>query len=134
MNNSINTCMKSYLGWRIRNKNWPKTRRRSLGQQWNSLITKMTITKRRQDVQWLPKDDWFLTEDHQELKKEREKERCSGSYCQAVAFLVMKDDSFSERIHKPKIHWNTRNDWILNNKLLIRERTLIDLSFISFCW
>jgi len=26
-----------------------------------------------------------------------EKERCSGSYCQAVGFLVIKDDSISER-------------------------------------
>ena len=34
-------------------------------------------------------------EEHQE--KEREKERCSGSYCQAVGFLVIKDDSISER-------------------------------------
>ena len=28
---------------------------------------------------------------------EREKERCSGSYRQAVGFLVIKDDSISER-------------------------------------
>ena len=28
---------------------------------------------------------------------EREKERCSGSYCQAVVFLVIKHDSISER-------------------------------------
>ena len=26
-----------------------------------------------------------------------EKERCSGSYCQAVGFLVIKDDSISKR-------------------------------------
>ena len=32
-----------------------------------------------------------------EEKNEREKERCSGSYCQAVGFLVIKDDSISER-------------------------------------
>ena len=32
-----------------------------------------------------------------DMKVNREKERCSGSYCQAVAFLVMKDDSFSLR-------------------------------------
>ena len=31
----------------------------------------------------------------EEGKRAGEKERCSGSYCQAVAFLVMKDDSFS---------------------------------------
>ena len=29
--------------------------------------------------------------------KEHERERCSGSYCQAVGFLVIKDDSISER-------------------------------------
>jgi hypothetical protein len=28
---------------------------------------------------------------------EKEKERCSGSYCQAVSFLVIKDYSISER-------------------------------------
>ena len=27
----------------------------------------------------------------------RKKERCSGSYCQAVGFLVIKDDSISKR-------------------------------------
>ena len=30
-------------------------------------------------------------------RSEREKERCSGSYCQAVGFLVIKDDSISKR-------------------------------------
>ena len=30
-------------------------------------------------------------------KRKRKKERCSGSYCQAVGFLVIKDDSISER-------------------------------------
>ena len=30
-------------------------------------------------------------------KMKREKERCSGSYCQAVGFLVIKDESISER-------------------------------------
>ena len=30
-------------------------------------------------------------------KEKREKERCSGSYCQAVGFLVIKDDSISKR-------------------------------------
>jgi hypothetical protein len=32
-----------------------------------------------------------------EHPQRREKERCSGSYCQAVGFLVIKDDSISER-------------------------------------
>ena len=32
-----------------------------------------------------------------EPKVEGEKERCSGSYCQAVGFLVIKDDSISKR-------------------------------------
>ena len=29
--------------------------------------------------------------------EKREKERCSGSYCQAVGFLVIKDEPISER-------------------------------------
>ena len=36
-------------------------------------------------------------EELKDIKNEREKERCSGSYCQAVGFLVIKDDSISER-------------------------------------
>ena len=32
-----------------------------------------------------------------EHESELEKERCSGSYCQAVVFLVIKHDSISER-------------------------------------
>jgi len=36
----------------------------------------------------------FLKE---EMKWKQEKERCSGSYRQAVGFLVIKDDSISER-------------------------------------
>ena len=36
------------------------------------------------------------SEDIKEQVK-REKERCSGSYCQAVVFLVIKHDSISER-------------------------------------
>ena len=31
------------------------------------------------------------------MPEKREKERCSGSYCQAVGFLVIKDDSISKR-------------------------------------
>ncbi len=31
------------------------------------------------------------------IGRSKEKERCSGSYCQAVGFLVIKDDSISER-------------------------------------
>jgi hypothetical protein len=31
------------------------------------------------------------------LSTKEEKERCSGSYCQAIGFLVIKDDSISER-------------------------------------
>ena len=33
----------------------------------------------------------------EEGKRAGEKERCSGSYCQAVVFLVIKHDSISER-------------------------------------
>ena len=35
----------------------------------------------------------ILTPEH----PHEEKKRCSGSYCQAVGFLVIKDDSISER-------------------------------------
>ena len=30
-------------------------------------------------------------------RRRKEKERCSGSYCQAIGFLVIKDYSISER-------------------------------------
>ena len=35
--------------------------------------------------------------DNDRLSTKEEKERCSGSYCQAIGFLVIKDDSISER-------------------------------------
>jgi hypothetical protein len=38
----------------------------------------------------------ILTE-HRYKEREKEKERCSGSFHLAVAFLVIKDDSISER-------------------------------------
>ena len=49
--------------------------------------------------------DWMSDEGDKErveeapdnLSTKEEKERCSGSYCQAVGFLVIKDDSISER-------------------------------------
>ena len=40
---------------------------------------------------------WKYKKDKNGAPKEGEKERCSGSYCQAVGFLVIKDDSISER-------------------------------------
>jgi len=38
----------------------------------------------------------WTSPEHQ-IEEVEEKERCSGSYCQAVGFLVIKDDSISER-------------------------------------
>jgi hypothetical protein len=63
-----------------------------------------------------PSHDWFLLErfltrlkrpimeeevqrltGNDQLSTNKRKERCSGSYRQAVGFLVIKDDSISER-------------------------------------
>ena len=61
------------------------------------------------------------------LQREREKERCSGSYRQAVGFLVIKDDSISDSKQFPvwcylakPFHWTTRG-WA---QRLIREYTV----------
>jgi len=38
-----------------------------------------------------------LESGEKEVAAGKRKESCSGSYCQAVGFLVIKDDSISER-------------------------------------
>ena len=59
-----------------------------------------TVTKpelRKEVISLILRSQHRTDNSNPEHPQRREKERCSGSYCQAVGFLVIKDDSISER-------------------------------------